>query len=552
MINLDFDPKLLFGVVPDKEQMAAIQAPMGVNVVLAGPGAGKSTVIVCRILYLAKVKKVNTRDITLLVFNRDAKESLSRRLKVACDRLNLLSPEVCTIHSKCYQIVRNNNYRQILLEEKDISWYESRLKKHFPKEDVRRGDYERIRETISKIRENNLDPVEIIDPVFGKVDRVIELLGEEKMSFEDISFKALEFLRKGDVGKVKHLLVDESQDITEMQFRIIQGLCDKDLFMVGDADQCIYGFRHASSRYIESPEAYFQNFALYHIGTNYRSTNQIVKVASEFITKRCPKTKRPFLRAKEGREGPWPVVRAVSRQVDQFRIVRDMWHQCNKDGKSLCVIYRNNSTAVALANFLVCHNISSCHLGGGNDFFETPLIKNILRKLKKYIDIKDSEPKVRPEKLIQHIAVSAKMLPEMSKEAVQERMSKTNFIHDYMLLCEIASSCQSVCELLDRVEKIREFLQNKEKSNLVLATAHSVKGLEFHTVLIVDVVQGIFPADPKRENMESEARLMYVAMTRATDRLVMLYPEIMGGRRCVKSEFLKDSQGILSKNKGGQ
>ena len=555
MNMLDYDPKELFGFVPDHEQLAAIQAPFGVNVVLAGPGAGKSTVIVCRILYLAKVRKVNTRDITVLVFNRDAKESLSRRLKVVCDRLNLLPPEVCTIHSKCYQIVRTNNFRQIAIEEKGLDWYRQKLGKDFITEDIRKGDYERLAATISKIRENNLNSGEIIDPTFGSLDRVLELLedgeGDEKLSFDEMSSKALRFLKQGKGSKVPHLLVDEAQDITETQFRIIETLGQQDIFMVGDGDQCIYGFRHASSRYIDSPEEYFPKFTRFYIGTNYRSTEQVVDISSVFINKLSPGRKRPMLRAVEGKVGPTPEIRVVSRQKDQFRMVRDAWEDCNINDQSLCVIYRNNSTAVALANFLISNGLWANHIGGGGDFFSLPVIRDILVKVKRFA-YGTGEVMLSLEELIRHIAVSTGIIPEVSKVAVYERMQKTNFIHDYMLLLEIASSCRSIKEFLERIEKIKGLLSNKGQGKMTIATAHSVKGLEFHTVFVIDMVQGVFPAiQGEEKDLEGEARLMYVAMTRATNRLVMTCPEIIRGRPCEKSEFLTLLLEILNKSKGG-
>ncbi len=564
MTPMDCDPAKLFGMMPDKEQMSAITAPQGVNIVLAGPGSGKSTVIICRVLYLAKVKKVNTRDITILVFNRDAKESLSRRMKSACDRLNLFMPEICTIHSKCYHLVREQMAMSPDIVERSPEWYMKVLGKYVEGKDLKRGDYVRLHETLSRIRENGLDPSTIQAPGFGDLTGLMDALGavsqkDGAMSFEEMSSAALNILERSPSARIGHLLVDEAQDITEMQFRIIRAMAGEDLFMVGDGDQCIYGFRHASSRYIESPDKYFSRFTKYYIGTNYRSTCQIVSLSTAFINRLSPGVDRPHLRAKADRKGPVPVVRKVSRQRDQFRFVRDIAGECAGMGKSCCVIYRNNSTGVALANYLLSNRIRPAHIGGDCDFFRSPAVSQILSQVRRQVVGRGKGETPHPEQLVRHVAITSGIIPETTKWAVQERMPKTNYVHDYTLLLEIAESCATGEEFLERTEQITKLLSDKtpQDNTLCIATAHSVKGLEFHTVVLVDMVEGVFPGEQpgcdKRDNREEEARLMYVAMTRATDRLVIMWPERIRGRVCKESQFvhiLNEMQ--RKKEKGGQ
>lgn len=563
-MQFDFDPADLFGIVPDREQLAAIMAPMGVNIVLAGPGSGKSTVIICRILYLVKVKNVNPEDITVLVFNRDARESLSKRMRSACDRLNFVMPEICTIHSKCYKIVREHslNYPQIV--HKSIHRYRKTLVE-FAVCPVREGDFIRLEETISRIRENRLQPCSLEDPCFGNLEPIMNLLDKEleqaeTVTFEEISQRALGILSKSDY-KVGHLLVDEAQDITEMQFQIIRGLSRKDggdLFMVGDSDQCIYGFRHASSRYIDQPEKYFDSYCRHLIGTNYRSTEQIVNTAARFIKGAVPEVFRPDLRAAPDKNGPLPQVRRVSRQVDQFRLLADITLECKATNRKCCAIYRNNSTGVALANYLLTREIWPAHIGGGGDFFRNAAVKRILSRAKGEIIGRRKGYLEHPEMLVRHIALSEKIIPDAVALAVREKLPKTNFIHEYNQLLNIAGSCRDGTHFLERIEALEKLMEGPgaRGSTTTIATAHSVKGLEFDTVLLLDMVEGIFPSGPEEQDSldeKSEARLMYVAMTRASRRLIMLWPDKIGDRRCIKSRYLARIEQILFDiGKGGQ
>ncbi len=562
-MQFDFDPANLFGIVPDKEQLAAITAPMGVNIVLAGPGSGKSTVIICRILYLVKVKKVNPEDITVLVFNRDAKESLSKRMKTACDRLSFVMPEICTIHSKCYKIVREQslNYPQIV--HQSIHRYRKDLTE-FAVTSVKEGDFIRLEETVSRIRENRLQPCSLEDPCFGNLEPIMNLLDSkleraESVTFEEMSQQALSILSKSD-HRVGHLLVDEAQDITEMQFQIIRSLSDRgnrDLFMVGDSDQCIYSFRHASSRYIEHPEKYFNSYCKHLIGTNYRSTEQIVNTAAGFIGEAIPDGFRPCLRAAPERTGPLPQVRRVSRQIDQFRLLVDIALECKAADSKCCAIYRNNSTGVALANYLLTREIWPAHIGGGGEFFKNTAVKKILSRVKGEIVGRKKGYLEHPEMLIRHIALSEKIIPEAVTMAVREKLPKTNFIHEYNQLLNIAGSCSDGAHFLNRVDALQELMNGPGMpgSTITIATAHSVKGLEFDTVLLLDMVEGIFPGGSEdRDSLDdkSEARLMYVAMTRASRRLIMLWPDKIGDRRCTKSRYLARIEQILFEGgKGG-
>ncbi len=545
----DLNPADLFGIVPDREQLAAITAPMGVNIVLAGPGSGKSTVIICRILYLVKVKKVNPRDITVLVFNRDARESLSKRMKSACDRLDFIMPEICTIHSKCYRIVKEHSPNSPQIAHQSIHRHRKALEK-FAVTPVREGDLIRLEETVSRIREDRLQPSSLKDPCFGSMEPIMNLLdGEldraESLTFEEMSQQALRILSKSG-NRVGHLLVDEAQDITEMQFQIINGLSSgegRDLFMVGDADQCIYSFRHASSRYIEHPEKYFDAFSRHLIGTNYRSTEQIVNTAARFIGETIPYGFRPRLRAAPDRKGPLPQVRHVSRQMDQFRFLVNIASECRSADRKCCAIYRKNSTGVALANYLLSHEICPAHIGGGGDFFNNTAIKEILSRVREKIIGGRKEYIEHPEMLVRHIALSGKIIPEAVTEAVREKVPKTNFIHEYRQLLDIAGSCRDGEGFLERIETLQRLMNGPGTpgSAITIATVHSVKGLEFDTVLLLDMVEGVFPGGSENQDSSdenTEARLMYVAMTRASRRLIMLWPDTIGDRRCRESRFL--------------
>ncbi len=543
---MSFDPVSLFGFQPDGEQLGAITAPQGVNVVQAGPGSGKTSVVICRILYLTEVLGVRPEDITVLVFNREARAGLAARLKASRGGSAVSLPEISTIHAKCYRIVTASDPEVTGVDNDSAEALERIL--GGDGRPVAKGDVARIAGLIARSRETVSGDAGPEDLRFGSIGSIAEKLEAArggKLSFEDMQVKALRLIEAGEVRRPPHLLVDEAQDLTELQFRIVRGLAGPDLFMVGDSDQCIYAFRYADSRFIDDPERYFEKPVTHRIGTNYRCTGSIVRAASLFINALQPRDNRPLLRSAL-EEGEPVEIRRVSRQTDQFRMVLDRRRVLETDGigGTVCALYRNNLTGVALVNFLLSRGVTPSYVGSKCAFLKDEAVKRIVAGVRRAMLGKGEDYGERPEALVRHICVSEKIIPETTAEALRERMSKTTHHREYRLLLEIAGTVSSTAELLERLKDIEDVMSDKKllrDPGLTVGTVHSVKGLQFDEVFVIDLVDGAFPGtNPDQDEAESRAeeRLMYVAMTRAGRRLTLVWPDTVRGGRCRESGYV--------------
>lgn len=560
------------GITPDEEQRRATACREGINIITAGPGSGKSTVMMCRMLYLIKEFGAQPWEITALVFNREAKKDLTVKVKKVFDKEGITVPHIYTIHGLCYRIaiehgliprnctIASNTDRKVVDKIKEL---------HFSvhRKDIKRKELEDVLSDIG-LFQNGLclydekKRTEYDKKYKGFCRLYSELAAWKKtnklVGYDDIQSMVLELLRENP-GKLshryEHLLVDEAQDITALQFEIIRELhrnYGKDLYLVGDDDQCIYTFRGATSEFIRNPGDYFAKYNRYQIGHNYRCDGGIVRISDLFIKQNQKRTKKVLTAVKEA--SVLPKVKIVSRELDQYRFIRDFYLKKVKDTeKTLCVLYRNNSSAVLPVNFMLEQGIDVQYTGTCPDFFIDFYAVRILNEIKRMQIGRGPDHKVaflskpRPDMLIRHI--------------MQERNIQNDKGETYKILMEIAKRSDSTEEFLDKMDLLTRLFNRSDRkadnnSNAVVVTSiHSSKGLEYDYVIMIDLLEGIFPGQnekkEEKEFIEEERRLFYVAMTRAKRRLLLLVPQDKKGRLLKPSRFVNEISCILEANRRG-
>ena len=612
-----------FGIRLTEQQHRAVQTVQGPVLLLAVPGAGKTTVMVARIAHMIHRCGIDPRCILTITFSKAGALDMRRRFELLFGELSGQIPQFCTIHAFCYQVV--GSYCRLtggtapkLIEaaERHAALRElyQQINGEFLSEDLE----EELVSNLSFIKNAMLTRQQAEDPkVLETQIRQLWKLYQQysvwkrehsRMDFDDMLGYTLTIFKKyPDIlaryrQRYRYLCVDEAQDTSRLQYAVIDLLAkgEENLFLVGDEDQSIYRFRGACPQYLlEFPKKY-PRATLLKMEENFRSSGEIVAHANRFIAlnrERYPKqmfTKNP-------RGTPIEQV-ALHDLSDQYRIAIEAY--LTEPGTT-AIIYRNNLSAVPMADILDRNDVDfyirehrtrlSHHYVvtdilaffalsfDKNDFeafsrifYKTSscLKRNMLPRIptgpllpgESYFDrmvelCDDNQNTGR----IRYIAVMIDRLRTLSPQKALDCILHQIGYEDYLeyvsgagyslqaqklsILASLALRTRTVEEFLDRIDELDQVIaQHAERSGarLTLTTAHAAKGLEFDTVVLLDCLEDVFPAHSAVEKyklemceeMEEEARLFYVACTRARRRLVLPCANFSADHPVVPSRFL--------------
>lgn len=621
------------------EQKQPVLQTEGAVLVLAGAGSGKTRVLTSRIAYLINEKEVSPSSILAITFTNKAAKEMKERVSSLVDIGGMW---VCTIHSMCVRILRmyadrigmnpnfsiyseterNNIIKQSFLEcgesdeklLKSIKWHISNAKmlNLSPESYASEYSYERNIDEIVKVyakynvhlQKNNAFDFD-------------DLLNETKRLLK-IDEEALEYLS----GKFKYIMVDEFQDTNGVQFDIIKMLSSVhgNLFVVGDDDQSIYGWRGAKIENILSFEKTFPKAKTFKLEQNYRSTKNILNLANEVIKHNGKrKSKTLWTDNSEGNEVEY--FEADNETDEALYAVKTIAKLVNNGAKlsDFAVLMRINALTRSYEQEFAKYGISF-KVFGGFKFFERKEIKDLLAYLRVINNPFDDEAVVRiinfprrgigsktvetlqayandtqlsvydaiidADELNLNSSSKAKLkdFASVIKDLiVQSQELEVDKLVDYLInttkMREVYSdnSDESVTKRANIDEfqnSIDEFVRLNPNSTLqdylnqvilssdtddmddgnyvTLATIHSVKGLEFKDVFICGLEENIMPtsrAQDDKDSMEEERRLMYVAVTRAKERLWLTRSKsrFLYGKRepSAMSKFLKEVSSLL-------
>lgn len=407
-------------------------------------------------------------------------------------------------------------------------------------------------------------------------------------------------LKKAYVDAYDYVQVDEGQDTSKVQMEIIKLLTkDKNnLFIVADDDQSIYSFRGADPQGLFDLLDFYDDLELIHMDHNFRSSKNIV-IASSGLIKANKKRFEKDLTATRDYQAPVDVVK-VDRPGDQYSYITDQIE--DKNLQDVAILYRNNVSAMGLIEYLERLNIdfklrdnSSLSFGGSRvakdligilEFAsrrdDLGLLEEIFFKLDAYISRKQInylKTKHQAGDLLEAIK-EIPSNPAYTKETINRLISrfdsleslhfhqKLDFIgseigyRDYLTrssktlgqglwsqllvyesLLAVSQNTMDLEDFKARLSYLDDLVKRRKKarSGLNLSTIHSAKGMEFKNVYMIDCYDGIFPAKLDRDdpgNLEEERRLFYVGMTRAMDRLTIIFPSYLAGQDLDMSVFI--------------
>lgn len=287
----------------DTNQRQAASHLNGPALVLAVPGAGKTTVLITRIAYLRLVKKVPASEILSITFSKASAIDMENRFDNTFGKFNI-NAKFSTIHSFSYLVLRDyfiaNNLNYNLIERSRNISHNSILREIYKNSSSGYLSDDKLEELISSIsyvKNMMISPGEYKCPSIPNFEELFYLYEEYKknnklIDFDDMLTMALDVLNSEQEilnryrNRYKYIQIDEGQDTSTVQHKIIEKLAhpNNNLFIVADDDQSIYGFRGANPQYLLDYKDKYKDAKIYHMDRNYRSSKTIVDISNEFIS----------------------------------------------------------------------------------------------------------------------------------------------------------------------------------------------------------------------------------------------------------------------------
>ena len=405
---MSISAKLLEGM--NERQKEAVQYTQGPLLIMAGAGSGKTRVLTHRMAYILAEEEVHPWNILAITFTNKAAREMKERVS------QLVGPQaedmwVSTFHSMCVRILRRDI--ELLGYQRsfticDPSEQQTAMKRILKKLDIdsEKYDYRMILNRISQAK-NDLEDVEEFNKKYtGYVEQIIgkcyreyqkELAKSMTLDFDDLIMLTVQLFQKHPETlqyyqqKFQYIHVDEYQDTNHAQYRLVTMLAKKfkNICVVGDADQSIYGWRGADMSNILEFEKDYQNAKVVLLEQNYRSTKTILQAANHVIENNVNrKVKRLWTENEEGQAITY--YRAQSEQ-DEGRYVLSQIQSLLRDGyhyDDFAILYRTNAQSRVMEENLLKSNIPF-RLVGGQRFFERLEIKDLLAYLRLIVNPQD-------------------------------------------------------------------------------------------------------------------------------------------------------------------
>ena len=610
-----------FSVKLNQQQKEAVQSTKGPVLLLAVPGSGKTTVLVTRLGYMIYCKNIPPERILTVTYTVAATKDMSERFAVRFGEDMAKRLEFRTINGICAMIIQYYGRRigktpfELVKDEKATTGMLIRICQDHGMGYPTESDLKNVRTLITYIKNMMLNEEELQKleeesdiRIAGIYREYCRQMREQKlMDYDDQMLYAYNILRK-DPGvlayfqnRYPYICVDEAQDTSKIQHAIIALLAagTGNLFMVGDEDQSIYGFRAAYPEALLSFEKKHSGAKVLLMEENFRSNAKIVEAADKFIQKNTLRHEKHMRAAREAGAD----IREISLKSRKAQYVYLMKaaqecttgmagmsgseeHRGRADASvtETAVLYRDNECAIPLIDLLERKNIPYRMRNADLSFFthrtvldvqniirfamdpkDTELFMQIYYRLKLFFNKKDAlrYAQISQEKDMEVLDAALKygnlekyqednirnlkrqmvrILNMPGDEAVNQILTYMGY-QDYLkkmgmnankleTVKLIGSRVESPEKLLERLEELRTIIQEKVSDKdcpFILSTMHASKGLEYDTVYLLDVMDGILPekvlANPRTaskeelETYEEERRLFYVGVTRAKNQL---------------------------------
>ncbi len=567
----------------NEAQRKAVESESNVILCLAGAGTGKTATLTSRVAHLHE-NRVGCSSMLALTFTRLAGKEMKERV------IKLIGSEgerlFCnTFHAFCVKILKEYGY--LLGYDKEFTIYDQEDREAIISKIIEEFGYDKKTSTnkVISIFEGSREPgcveeEQTIQEYYWVLKRnsAIDL---DMLLTETLKLLEYPEVQKNYHNQYEYVFVDEFQDTNDVQMNIIKALSPRNLFVVGDDFQSIYGWRQAKPEYIVNFKQYYPNAEIIKLEENYRSTEPIITAANNLIAHNINQTKKVLKAHKDGPDIEYIEADNIANEVNIIagKILED------SEYSNYAILTRTNRQMEPFTQIFKAFCIPYQVLSNKDDPLKKYDIRMMLNVLEVVLNPTDSRTLTKvinfPTKRINDLkmkVIEKVMIDESISfiealegvEEVQEFMQQLDEIRTYVtekssdassvfLMATLAlklpekysnesrenrkQDIDNVSEVIDRWELIQvdlgesmdissflkwvhmKDIQEKlmeQRDAVKIMTVHGSKGLEFNTVFVVGMNKDLFPA--RRGDIEEERRLFYVAVTRAKERLYITRP----------------------------
>lgn len=600
----------------NNSQLKAVKHKSGPMLVIAGPGSGKTTVLTARIRNLIEEYSVNPANILVITFTKAAANEMKSRFNNMMGRSTNVT--FGTFHAVFFMILRaayNYSVDSIIKEDVRQNIIKQAIERSRLEPDDLNEMVSNITGEISRVKTETIDinayysascPEEEFRDIYKYYVKTLKKMG--LIDFDDMLLYCHELLTtRRDIlakwqQKYQYILIDEFQDINKIQYDIIKLLAkpQDNLFIVGDDDQSIYGFRGSKPEIMLNFDKDYPDTDKVILDTNYRSTGNIVSAAGKVIAH----NKVRFAKNINTVNDPGDKVDIIefNTQAEEYEKIIDNIRKESASGGNYsdnAVLFRTNSTAAGFVRKLVEYSVPFVTRDGVPNVFEHWIARDvitymniamgsrkrsdflqIINRPKRYIGrdyLTDAEISFdnlekyyedknwmieRVDRLKYDILAMASMSPYAMINYLRKGVGYDGYLDEYAQshnmqvrelydvmdeLMESARNFKTFNEWFAYIDeygtKLRESYAAMDKQNaVILTTMHSSKGLEYPVVYIIDANEEITPHKKAVfvPEIEEERRMFYVAMTRAKRRLNIYYARKRYNKEIEVSRFVKE------------
>ena len=565
-------------------QIEAVKITEGPVLILAGAGSGKTKTLTHRVAFILS-QGINPENILAVTFTNKAAEEMQNRVKILLGKSQFQNPNsklfIGTFHSFGAKILRQeieclgykNNF--VIYDEDDsLSLAKDIINDlNLSRDRFKANSLLNLTSKIKSELENskNLGADDFYKKQFIRFYELYNrrLKAANAVDFDDLITLPVRILEnypeilKKYQRQYQYIMVDEYQDTNHAQYSLINLLAkkNKNLFVIGDPDQAIYGWRHADFRNILNFEEDYPKAKIVKLGQNYRSTQNILDVSHEIISRNLERKEKKLWT--KNPPGNLIEVIEIANERKEAEFILDKIIDLNKNQKinldKIVVMYRTNAQSRILEEACLFANLPYRVIGAVK-FYQRKEIKDVLAylrllqnqndevSLKRIVglmgkkafsvqgpasdweNLKKRAETLTPAELIKTVIKKtdyydylAKKFPGFSPDGELESESRIKNVKE---LIGLAGAHDNLSEFLTEVTLMQQERNTDNAKKLNLMTLHSAKGLEFDAVFISGVEEDLMPHSRSvysLEELEEERRLCYVGMTRAKKYLWLLF-----------------------------
>lgn len=548
-------------------QLRAVQASARDIAVIAGPGTGKTKTLVFRIVYLIQNRKVKPSEITAVTFTNQAAGQMFERVQEELGRRKRLNGlQIGTFHAICLSFLKEQGEEFTLIDKKEA--------REIAREVLAEGNLNmkagEFLETVSRRKSGIAQDIAEKAKWMEMYEAYQAALTERHLlDFDDLLVKTVQIIREGKAlpgweKRFSYLLIDEFQDMDPLQFSLMEAWREagRELFVIGDANQSIYGFRGADSRCFERLVGETENLEVIRLEENYRSSPEILSAALEVISQNpkgetklnanCPHNAPVRLASAKTDMGEAIfIAKEINRITGGLGMLEAQSHAEHLQDRKIrgfdeiAILYRTHRQADLLEVCLKKEGIPYV-VAGRESFLEEEKVQGSIQFFKYLGDEKNLCARTCSLELLWKLEASA-----LSEEIFEKTVQKFRPLYQKCVPKEFVRLWMEEMGLVENpamiklektalfYEDMTQFLEaldlgvesdlkrcgDKEYTAgaVQLMTLHGSKGLEFPAVFIFGAEKGKIPYESERHpaDTEEERRLLYVGMTRAKEELIL-------------------------------